>query len=295
MDKVFIPRLVEPQKDNKFFYSDANPYVKKGYGLPNCTCYACGRFAEIHGEFVPELGYGNAEDWYARSPKLEKGSEPKVGAIICWQKGKAAYQKDGAGHVAIVEEVDKDGNIRVSASNYSGKLFYMKSYKKSNKYSIGSEYTFQGFIYPKYNIVMPELAPFKEREKSTFQLFVYWNNVRFRQEPSLSGYIFGYAPIGYYNILEKKTADGYDWYKVTDAKKDGFNSWIAYSEDWAKLCPAVNDDYIKELEAKIEAQGILIESFRYENGLLKDNIAQLKAKVDDYKSRLTAINEQSAI
>ena len=38
-------RLTVPSKNNKYYYSN-NVFYKSGYGMPNCTCYAWGRFLE---------------------------------------------------------------------------------------------------------------------------------------------------------------------------------------------------------------------------------------------------------
>ena len=43
---TFKPRLTAPTTDNRFYYKD-NVFYKSGYGMPNCTCYAWGRFYEL--------------------------------------------------------------------------------------------------------------------------------------------------------------------------------------------------------------------------------------------------------
>ena len=43
----FNPRLnLNGMLNNFYWYSD-NPFYQSNYGLPNCTCYAYGRFWEI--------------------------------------------------------------------------------------------------------------------------------------------------------------------------------------------------------------------------------------------------------
>ena len=75
----------------------------------------------------------------------ERGKTPRLGAVICWRKGQAQNGNDGAGHVAIVEEIYDDGSILTSNSAYGGTRFYMKKIRPP--YSLGGTYTFQGFIY----------------------------------------------------------------------------------------------------------------------------------------------------
>ena len=112
--------------------------------LPNCVGYAWGRFYEIMGK-APKLSRGNAEDWWAYKDGYERGNTPKLGAVICWRKGKAGVHSDGAGHVAIVEQINADGSIVISESGYKAFRFRTKTLKPPYKYA--SSYTLQGFIY----------------------------------------------------------------------------------------------------------------------------------------------------
>ena len=59
---AYSPRLSAPSTSNKYYYK-LNPYYQSGFGLPNCTCYAFGRFYEILGS-KPKLSLRNAENWY---------------------------------------------------------------------------------------------------------------------------------------------------------------------------------------------------------------------------------------
>jgi len=140
----FIPRYEAPEKNNKYYYEE-NEYYKRKYGMPNCTAYAYGRFNELLGQYTNKLYYGNAENWYVGTTAYEKGQTPKLGGIACWQKGKTWNESDGAGHVAIVEEIKGDGTIVTSNSAYKGTNFYMREIKPP--YNYNSSYDFQGFIY----------------------------------------------------------------------------------------------------------------------------------------------------
>ena len=119
-----------------------------GSCLPNCVGYAWGRFYEITGK-RPALSRANAENWYGyTSDGYKRSQTPIEGAVICWRKGQAGVSSDGAGHVAIVEEVKSNGDVVTSNSAYGGTRFYMQTVTKASGYSIGSAYTFQGFILP---------------------------------------------------------------------------------------------------------------------------------------------------
>lgn len=143
---TFVQRTTAPDSNNAYYYAD-NPFHQSGYGLPNCTCYAFGRFWELQGGSIPSLSWSNAEDWYGHADGYARGQTPKLGAVICWRKGVAGDDSDGAGHVAIVEAINADGSIVTSNSAYGGSLFYMETLTKESNYSCGSSYTFQGFIY----------------------------------------------------------------------------------------------------------------------------------------------------
>lgn len=146
---TFTPRLSSSGIEQNDYYYSNNPFYQSGYGLPNCTCYAWGRFWECQGTSGsrPNLSLGNAEDWWGHtSDGYQRGQTPKVGAVICWRKGVAGDNSDGAGHVGIVEAVNDDGTIVTSESAYNGYFFRTKTRNPTTNWD-GGEYTFQGFIY----------------------------------------------------------------------------------------------------------------------------------------------------
>lgn len=139
----FTPRTSAPARNNKYYYSD-NIFYQSGYGMPNCTAYAWGRFYEISG-VKPSLCTGNAGDWYPynlRKGTYKHGTKPKVGAVMCWSKPGAA------GHVAIVEKINPNGSVLISESGYNSFLFRNRTASGPMWNSgLGSRYIFQGFIY----------------------------------------------------------------------------------------------------------------------------------------------------
>ena len=146
----FTPRLTEPSTSNKnYIRYDEGGYnycihIKNGSCLPNCVGYAWGRWREILGK-KPALSRGNAENWWAyTSDGYKRGQTPKLGAVVCWRKGKAGVESDGAGHVGIVEKITLD-SVVVSMSAYGGTRWFTRTFKKGS-YSYNC-YVFQGFIY----------------------------------------------------------------------------------------------------------------------------------------------------
>lgn len=146
---AFKARLNAPSKSDKnWIHTSAggkNSCIKVSGNsvLPNCVGYAWGRFMEILGK-TPKLSRSNAENWYGYNDGYKRGKTPKLGAVIVWAKGKVGNSKDGAGHVAIVEEIYSDGSFLVSQSGYKSKRFWTSKIPKTG-YLKG--YTFLGFIY----------------------------------------------------------------------------------------------------------------------------------------------------
>lgn len=157
----FTKRTTAPAKSDKHYYSD-NIFYACGYGMPNCTAYAWGRLYEITGKRHVPL-HGNAEEWWAAADNagLKKGQTPKLGAIVCWRAGNPTTGSDGAGHVAVVEEIKPNGDIVTSNSAWKGTNFYMQIVTKASGYQYSSNRPFQGFIYcglefDNDNVVVPQ-------------------------------------------------------------------------------------------------------------------------------------------
>lgn len=119
----------------------------------NCTSFAWGRFCQVGSisakgiiQKTCKLPLCNAEDWFSSCTAYEKGQTPRRGAVACWSKGKKWNSKDGAGHVAIVENFDSN-YIYTSESGYNHYLFRRCKYPIRNGKPYISGYTFEGFIY----------------------------------------------------------------------------------------------------------------------------------------------------
>lgn len=136
----FVPRLTsDGMQGSKYWYSNQNPFYPAGYGLPNCTCYAWGRFWEIS-DVLPHLPTSDAGQWWYDVSNYEVGQTPQLGAVACWDN------PAGAGHVAIVEEIHEDGSITLSNSAWQSTYFYLTRGGYPN-WGGPSGYIFQGFIY----------------------------------------------------------------------------------------------------------------------------------------------------
>lgn len=151
----FTPRLEANGIYLSKYYYSANPFHQSGYGLPNCTCYAWGRFYEISG-VTPKLPLGDAGEWlqevYANHT-YQIGAVPQLGAVVCY-----GSKIGGAGHVAIVERINNDGTFVISQSGYyrpvapyppdTEDYFWTDTCDGTTmKASWMGNYEFQGFIY----------------------------------------------------------------------------------------------------------------------------------------------------
>lgn len=148
----YTPRTSAPEKDNKnYIHTSAGGFNRclhlgGGQVLANCVAYSWGRWRELLGK-DPKLSRRNAEDWYGYTEDGYKRSQtPKLFAVACWKKGKLWTESDGAGHVAIVEQVKANGDIVTSESVYGGERFRSRTYTKKAGYYLARGYEFQGFI-----------------------------------------------------------------------------------------------------------------------------------------------------
>ena len=162
---MFKPRLTRPESGNKYYNTPAaggyavgaikgNPTLAGCNILANCVGYAAGRFNEIIGAGVWKyLTYPpDAENFIdiAKQQGLKTGTEPKLGAIIVWAKGKTWNPSDGAGHVAVVEQINADGSIVTSESGYGCANPFWTAARikgKDGNWGAGSAYRFLGFVY----------------------------------------------------------------------------------------------------------------------------------------------------
>lgn len=157
---MFKPRLTRPEKGNPFYNTKSNggvstaikgaPTDKDCDVLANCVGYAAGRFNEILGSWKYLSYPPNAENFVqaAKAQGLKCGDTPKLGAILVFAKGKVGDASDGAGHVAVVEEIKADGSIVTSESGYGcSNPWWLTTRKNDGNWGGGAGYTFIGFIY----------------------------------------------------------------------------------------------------------------------------------------------------
>lgn len=179
--RMFTKRTTKP-KNNKCYirkssggWSNAikgKPMDKYADVLSNCVGYSNGRFAEIMNEIFGTTGIKyqivcNAENFIekAKSYGLRVAKTPHLGGIMVWQKGKTLKQSDGAGHVAIVEEIYSSSSIYTSESNYGGKAFLnVKRSNANGRWGLGSAYSFRGCI------VNPAVDPTKTNEELAYEV-----------------------------------------------------------------------------------------------------------------------------
>lgn len=170
--KSFTQRLTIPEKGNPYYntkksggYSQAitgSPTCDGLDVLANCSGYAHGRFHEIaQDKTMSMLCPVNAERFIDyMSSKLKTGTAPKLGACAVWQKGPTKNGSDGAGHVAIVEQINSDGSIITSESGYGNTVpFSVKTRKNDGNWGQPSTYKFLGFIYQPEEYGIPAPAP----------------------------------------------------------------------------------------------------------------------------------------
>lgn len=136
-----------------------SPTIAGANVLANCVGYANGRFNEIIND--PDLKgiekrfrfqlVCNAENFIesAKRQGLKISSKPTLGGIMVWQKGATLDGRDGAGHVAVVEAVYKDGTILSSESGWGSREWAFKNLRRNNengRWGQNKLYRFRGCI-----------------------------------------------------------------------------------------------------------------------------------------------------
>lgn len=152
----YVPRTTAPDPYDLRWISDEQQYggynrcivinTATGSVLPNCTGYVHGRWMEISGNTYCPLSVSNAANYYSYTADgMERGSEPRLGAVICFSTGQGGQP----GHVAIVEEIVDADTIITSDSNYGAEYFVMRTRTRAMGWNwwSGSDLVFQGFIY----------------------------------------------------------------------------------------------------------------------------------------------------
>ena len=191
---AFTPRLNDQgMLGNRHWYTTDNPYYPT-YGLPNCTCYAWGRFWEIGdplniGEHKPNSsdlpgGWSGGYWWREVNRDVyQTGNTPALGAVICFED-----TTGGDGHVAIVEQIDNDGESIVTSNSAWGRTdlyFYTQRLYRSNNYNWGgsdnNRYQTQGFIYNPYSDGPTPPVPPTQKVKR-FPWVLYANKLRSRNK-----------------------------------------------------------------------------------------------------------------
>lgn len=149
---MFTPRLTKPDAGNPYYNQppkgyavgiiDGNPQDAGCDVLANCVGYTAGRFNEIigAGKFVYFQYAPNPRDWIATAKTygLQTGTDPKLGAVLVWEK-----------HVCIVEEIHADGSITTSESGYGCTPAFWTTLRNNRDgvWNGGGFGKFHGFIY----------------------------------------------------------------------------------------------------------------------------------------------------
>ena len=155
-----LPRILRPEKGNKYYINTADGGVNPAKGnpkrlnkdltsLPNC-CMIYGWFNEVGQkgmQYLKKAYYPYAVIAQAKREGLEVTQEPTLGGIMVWTGGRT-----GEGHVAGVAQVFDEKHILTTESEYYGADWKnFKRYKGNGNWADGcpwmtSLYTYQGCI-----------------------------------------------------------------------------------------------------------------------------------------------------
>lgn len=234
---AYKARMERPEAGNPYYntkanggYSDAikgNPTDAGCDVLANCVGYAYGRFNEIGGYgYCKYLRPVNAENFIQYKGSLTVGQTPKLGACMVWRKGNTLGGSDGAGHVAIVEQINSPTQIKTSESGYgSSSPFWTKTRNKGadGNWGAGAGYAFLGFI---YNPAVSDEEEKQDEEKPAGEVSSYtraWLQKMFDHLKKL-----GYSDAGIYGMLAN--ANGESACKSNNLQNTG-NSQLGMTDE----------------------------------------------------------------
>lgn len=142
-----VQRTKAPSRSDEF-YGNKNPFSGGAFDMfdkhkgkqGNCAHYCYGRMSETIGK-ESKLPTGDADTWLASAKKkgYQTGSEPKIGAIIC-------FIKTSNGHIGFIENILSNGDLVVSMSGWASYLFKTVTLTKKSGYKY-LDYKVQGYIY----------------------------------------------------------------------------------------------------------------------------------------------------
>lgn len=279
---------------NAFWDVNNNANANIGNCLANCTTAVIG-MCIVEGNPKPVSRIVSAGNWHnylinGWKCKPFKANEVKVGDIIQWVD---------KCHVAKVASI-KDGIIYVNASFYTGEhgvSVWDGSYDTRRSFSSLKEVSdFMSTRYPsrffhcwgldkessavggapEHILSVPDDVMPVQRNTSVNQIETLDSTLRIRLEPNLNAPIVGHVSLGYYNVLDRKSATDEDKTVV-----EGLKEWYAIAPDrWCAnittiYLPSSNDDIIKKFEELTKEMGVLLADKENENKKLTDKISRI--------------------
>lgn len=275
---MILERLDRPVLNTEYYVpnNDEND-------MPNCTKYCHDRAQEICENIflklfknISEKGFPMADKWVEYSA-LPTGTELKPFSIACFSG------VGGSIHVAFIERVNSDGTCLISDSRSDPD----KTLRNDRFWRLVDNVTLKVGKIPTGISGVGELLGFQylpvkdirtKRDAEKTQLEVSKTRLRCRSSYGLNAPIINegcYVPVGIYDVLETKEADGYTWCLVdVDPLKDE-QYWVAHDPSWAKLykvepiVPA--DDFEKDLEKFVAS----VRKEHKTNIVIKESLQQI--------------------
>lgn len=115
--------------DGKLPKYSGKKFEPNTYFHEQCTWYVYNRRKELG--LPVELTFGNGGDWpeKAKAQGYKTGKKAKVGAMVSWPYDSEDFGSTEYGHIAFVEEVHKDGKIKVSEYNIKPLQYGERTFK----------------------------------------------------------------------------------------------------------------------------------------------------------------------
>lgn len=229
---MYLERLDASGIDSSIYF----PILGNENDMPNCTACAHNVAQEACDDIALQMfsgysagGFPGALNW-PKKTILPKGKEPRFASIGC------CSNEGGTEHVFYIVRKNENGKYTITDSRYSED----KSDRSSDRFfrkldnvdlQIGkSPLAGVGILTDFIYLPVKDIRTIRDETKDQIEITSPGLNCRISYGVGSPLVREGcYVPLGIYNILETKEANGYLWCKVEE------NRWFAYSDQWANL------------------------------------------------------------
>jgi hypothetical protein len=247
--------------------------VNKGYTLGNIVAHSKG---------VVVATRNNCNKTYSSSNAAIADWGDSYGNFVLLKHGTLysfyAHMAFGSVCVAPGQEVKQGQKI-----GYMGNTGHSNGGHLHFEIRTGESWTTRINPTPYFNVDLAiEIAKPKARDENKEQVeIIYDDNMRVRTSREIKdNNILGILPKGFYDVLSKQNANGYDWVEVKEGQ------YVALIGGYSELRSKVDKIPTEEEKCENGANNDELEAYKKEVEAYKKEIELLNAKIDEYEYAL---------